>query len=404
MTQHHILRGVALGLAVVLVAGASSAAALAIRLRGNVDHIDISGLVAAPSRTPTVAVDPDDPARGSPVNFLLLGSDERDGDNAAIGGAADTMASDTAIVAHVSADRSRIELVSIPRDSIVKIPACTGTDGSTSRPRTDQFNAAFAIGWALGGDIASAAACAMSTVQQDTGVILDHVAVIDMAGFQQMIDAIGGVDICVPKPMKDRYTQLDLAAGNQHLDGVVALRFARARHIEGTDGSDLNRIGNQQRLLSAVLDGVLSKNVLTDLPGLLKFVSAATGSLTTDDGMTASMLAGLAFHARNIRSGDITFMTIPNGPDPADHNRVVWTSDAAAVWDALARDVPVDSSPEPTPTSPASGAASAGPVATTPAAPAAPAAPDTGAQPAPVETKVAGREPFTGADVTATCS
>lgn len=401
-------RGVALGLTAVLVATAGVVAGVAARLGGNVQHIDLGGMVAEPSSAPS-STGLDDPGAGSAVTILLLGSDQRDGANAEIGGDADTMASDTVIVAHISADRRRAELVSIPRDSMVRIPACSAVDGSTSRPQERaQFNEAFSIGWDLGGDIATAAACAWSTVQENTGVRIDHVAVVDFAGFQQMIDAIDGVDICIPTAMKDRYTGLDLGPGEQHLDGVVATQLARSRHIEGTDGSDLNRIGNQQRLLSAVLGEVMAKNVLTDVPELLSFLSAATSSLTTDNQLSVQRIAGLAYSLRGLERAQITFMTIPNGSDPADRNRVVWTDDADAVWAAMAQDLPIvpvqDVSAAPAP--------DAAPVTTPPTAPgtAATAGPTTAATgqpttaaPAPARTRAAGREPFTGADVTAAC-
>lgn len=383
----------------VLAFGASGAAAFALRMTSNMDHISMDGLVAAPDTGETKAPDPDDPNAGAPVNILLIGSDQRDGANAAIGGADKTMASDTTIVAHISADRTRVELVSIPRDSMVRIPSCLSADGKTSRSRASaQFNGAFAIGWQLGGDLRTAAACTVSTVQENTGLTFNHVVIVDMAGFQQMIDAVGGVDICIPAPMKDKYTGLDIPTpGITHLDGVTALQFARARHVKGTDGSDLTRIGNQQRLLSAVMTEVLSKNIVTDVPQLLSFLSAATGSLTADSDLTPQVMLGLAYSARGLGAGGITFMTIPNAPDPADGNRVVWTDDADTVWSNLVQDLPVVPADEPvTPETTAPAAPPAGGETAPP--PAAPPAP------APVETRKAGREPFSADDVTATCS
>lgn len=392
-------------LTAVLAFGASAAASVALRLQSNVDKIDLDGLVVAASPSVTREPDPDDPNAGSPVNILLIGSDQRTGENEAIGGANSSMASDTTIVAHISADRTRVELVSIPRDSMVRMPSCTATNGKTSRTSSKaQFNSAFATGWSLGGDIASAAACTMSAVQENTGLTLDHVAVVDMAGFQQMIDAIGGVDICIPDAMQDKYTGLNVAAGNQHLDGVTALQFARARHVVGSDGSDLTRIGNQQRLLSAVMTEVLSKNLVADVPELLSFMSAATSSLTTDGGLTVQTMVGLAYSARSLSGGGITFLTIPNGPDPADPNRVVWTSAADTVWSNMVQDLPVVASETTAPTTvpttaattPPTGSATTG--ATSPTTTA-----DPSTVPTPAETKTAGREPFTGDDVTAVC-
>lgn len=393
-----MVRAVVLTLATVLAFSVSGAAALSATLNGNVDRVDLSGLVAAPTTTATATQtpDPDDPNAGSPVNILLLGSDQRTGENEAIGGADSSMASDTTIVLHISADRTRAELVSIPRDSMVRIPSCTFSNGGSSKARSKaQFNEAFAIGWNGGGDMASAAACVWSTVQENTGVTIDHVAVVDMAGFQKMVDAIGGVDICIPQPMQDlKYTGLDLAAGYQHLDGVTALQFARARHVTGTDGSDLTRIGSQQRLISAMVNEVLSTDTLTNVPELISFLSAATSSLTLDEKLTLPVLTGLAYNARNIGAGNITFMTIPVTADPDDKNRVVWASDAATVWSNMAQDLPLVASETPAP------------AATTPApdVSAATSTPADTTSPAPAETKVAGKEAFSADDVTAVCA
>lgn len=364
----------------------------------------MDGLVTTPSPSVPGQAEPDDPSAGSSQNYLLIGSDQRDGANEAIAGPDSTRGSDTTILAHISSDRTRVELVSIPRDSMVRIPSCSAGDGSSSEPRAKaQFNKAFAIGWELGGDLRTAAACTWNTVQENTGLAIDHVVVVDMVGFQQMIDAIGGVDICIPSPMKDEYTGLDIpTAGMTHLDGVTALQFARARHVEGTDGSDLNRIGSQQRLLAAVMTSLLSKHIVTDVPELLSFLSAVTSSLTLDDGLSLPALSGLAYSARNLSSDGITFMTIPNGPDPDDSDRVVWTAAAGAVWSDMAHDVPIVAPDVPTvaldaPGVPVTPSASASSAAAPPVA-----APPTTA-PLPVDTKNAGHEPFTGSDVTATC-
>ena len=119
--------------------------------------------------SPTKEPDPDDPNAGQAVNILILGSDQRDGVNAEIGGEVAGMRSDTTMVLHISADRSRVELVSIPRDSLVDIPSCTMTNGKTTRATHGMFNSAFATGWDNGGDMTSAAACTINTVQQNTG-------------------------------------------------------------------------------------------------------------------------------------------------------------------------------------------------------------------------------------------
>ncbi|KQY25559.1 transcriptional regulator [Cellulomonas sp. Root485] len=397
MRTHGVLRGIALTVAAVVVFGASGVAAVAAKLNGNMDKVDVSALVD-PVASPTKEPDPDDPNAGQAVNLLILGSDQRDGVNASIGGEAAGMRSDTTMVLHISADRSRVELVSIPRDSLVDIPSCTMTNGKTTRATHGMFNSAFATGWDNGGDMTSAAACTINTVQQNTGLTINHFVVVDFAGFQQMVDSIGGVPMCIPTDMKSDLAGLDLTAGFQTLDGPTALAYARARKGQGVgDGSDTNRIGNQQKLIAAMVREVLSRDVLTNPQKLLSFLSAATGSLTADSEMTLGNMTGLAYNLRNISSGNITFMTIPFAPAKSDPNRVEWTSEADAVWSNMVNDLPaLGEAPTPTPTAttepPAPGA-----TATTPVEPVTPV------EPAPVETKKAGHEAFSVDDTTDVC-
>lgn len=406
-----MLRGVALTAVAVLCFGASGASALYVRLNGNINTIDASDLIQAlpePEVTATGPADPDDPNAGQPVNILLMGSDERDGENEAIGGHVDGMRSDTTIVAHISADRTRVELISIPRDSLVRIPTCTMSDGSTTSPqRSAMFNSAFALGADRGGDIASAAACTVNTVMENTGVPIHHFVVVDFAGFTKMVDAVGGVPMCVPNDMVAPKAGLSLSAGQQTLDGTQALAFARARTGVGVgDGSDTNRLGRQQELLAGVVREVLGKNMLTDITQLIRFLDSATESLSIDSGFSSiTDMAGLAYSLRSTPAGNISFMTIPFATAPSDPNRVVWTSEADTIWANVASDQPMltGTSQDPDaaagggttdPGTPDPGASAPAPGQTATEAPAAPA---------PTQTREAGKEAFSAGDVTAVC-
>jgi len=394
-----VLKGIALVTGGVLLFGVSSVAAYAYRLDSNISTIDTASLLgkptvratagasATPSATPTAA----DPNAGHAVNILLLGSDQRTGDNAILAGKDPSMASDTAIVVHISADRSRVELVSIPRDSLVPIPSCLASNGKKTGARSSaMFNEAFAIGWQAGGDLASAAACTGRTVQDNTGLTIDHFVVVDFIGFRNMVDAVGGVNICIPRDLHDNYTGLNLGAGQQVLNGTQAIQLARARHGNIGNGGDIDRIGNQQRLISAMVNQVLSTDVLTSVTKLTSFLEAATSSLTRDSGLTTLSATGLAYSLRNIRANNITFMTIPTAAAPSDKNRLVWTSEAAKVWANMLADVPIAATEQPA-------------VVQTPV-PGSTTAPPATTAPVPVETKTAGREAFTSADVTAVCT
>jgi LCP family protein required for cell wall assembly len=280
-------------------------------------------------------------------------------------------------------------MISIPRDSLVDIPSCTMTDGSTSKAqKSAMFNSAFSIGADQGGDIASAAACAINTVQQNTGVRIDHFVVVDFAGFAKMIDAIGGVSMCVPNDMDAPLAGLKLSAGQQVLDGTTALAFARARKGTGVgDGSDTNRLGRQQQLLSAVINELLTKNVLTNITQLISFLDSATESLTIDSGFSSlTDMAGLAYSLRSTPRENITFMTIPFG---ADQPMLTGTSeDESATADAGTGGTGTGSTGT---DDTDAGTATGAPTATAPSTPTA------------AQTREAGKEAFSANDITASC-
>jgi LCP family protein required for cell wall assembly len=415
-----VLRIAGLVVTAAVMLGASFVGALAARLQSNLHTVDITALVGpgpVPSSSTGASQEPGDPSAGRAMNVLVLGSDQRNNAaDEAIGGADASFASDTAIVMHLAADRSRVELVSIPRDSLVDTPACQGSHGATSKPKhLHMFNEAFATGWGLGNDMASAMACTWKTVQANTGVTIDHAVVVDFAGFQAMVTAIGGVDICIPRELDDPdYTGLHLLPGRQTLTGTQALQLARARHGNIGHGGDLARLGNQQRLLAAVANQVLSAGVLANPAKLTAFLSSATSSLTVDSGLNLVGMTGLAYGLQSVRADDITFTTIPTAEWAQNRNRLVWTPQAADVWANMAADLPIvraDGTLSAAPrsasavpaTSPSGGssmpgssgaAGSASPDASAPASPA----------PAPARTRRAGDEPFTAADSTAVCA
>ncbi|MBO0609157.1 LCP family protein [Myceligenerans salitolerans] len=387
----------------VLAFAISGASAAVVRWTGNIETASTGVLTNRPKK-----VTPTDPSAGEPVNLLLMGSDSREGANVNIGGAADGgERSDTTILLHISGDRTRVEAVSIPRDTTVDIPSCVTAGGATTAPLYAQkFNAAFAAGALAGGDTASGALCAMQTVEALTGVFLDGFMVIDFQGFQRMIDAVGGVELCIEEEIDaPEANDLHLEPGVQPLNGKLALDYARARKGVG-DGSDLSRIGRQQELLAALVRTVLSADTLANPTKTLSFVDAVTSSMTMDD-ETAQLdnLTGLAYSLRGLSPDAVTFLTVPNTPDPANPAaNVVWTEEAGLLWENIKHDRPIDHDPA---------AASASPSATdgtsaASGASASPSAPDgetidSTASPSTDDVKEAGTDPFTGADTTAVC-
>ncbi|WP_061961702.1 LCP family protein [Demequina flava] len=277
------------------------------------------------------------------MNVLLIGSDVRDGENAVIGGdVADGMRSDATIVAHIAGDRSRVDMVSIPRDMQVEIPDCTLLDGTVVAGGYGDFNVAFSNG-GREGNVAEAAACTINTVQQTAQIPIDHWAVIDFAGFEDMVDALGGVEMYVPERIVSEKAGVDLEPGWQTLNGEEALGYARLRTAEVGDvsGSDLQRIERQQQLLEAIVHTVFEQNLLTDAAALTHFLKAASESLTTDPelGQTDFILS-LAYSLRGLSEDDITFATVP-WEYTEDRLNVVATDDAEVMFSEIRADTPL---------------------------------------------------------------
>ncbi|WP_296666441.1 LCP family protein [Demequina sp.] len=297
---------------------------------------DISALL--PSATPDATPTPEDDSAGKALNILLLGSDSRLGDaNEELGkGDVGGMRNDTTIIMHISADRSRIEMISIPRDSRVRVSDCKMLDGSTVKGWTGKFNIAFANG-GQNGNVAEAAACVATTLYDLTGVRVDHYAVIDFSGFVNMVDALDGVPMCIPNDVSSSKAHLDLEAGPQVLDGTTALAWARARTGSGLgDGSDLMRIERQQELLTNMARKALGLNLLTDATKGTEFITATAESLTMDPKLGDShSLLGLAWSLRNFDTDNLYMTTVPWMYPSDGSGDVVWKEDEAAAMFAL---------------------------------------------------------------------
>lgn len=307
-------------------------------LQSNISQTDVNDLLGGDETAPPI-----DQNEGRALNILVLGSDSRDGMESNVEG----MRADTTMLFHVSADRSRVDVTSIPRDLLVDIPACTVRTGEdldetfeTSPASNQMFNSAFSYGGQTG-DVPSGAACAMKTVESMTDIKLDGYVVVNFKSFQEIVDAIGGVPMYFEEAVDDPKANLKVSAGCRLLDGKQALGLARARKTLG-DGSDISRIGRQQELVTAMMNEVLSMNLLTNMPSLYKVLDAATANLDTSKGLgDIPTLGGLANSLRNIEMKNIQFVTTPFA---YAGNRVTPTEDADVLWDALANDKPFKSS------------------------------------------------------------
>jgi LCP family protein required for cell wall assembly len=319
----------ALGVVIALLAVTGTASALVAyyKLNGNITQERVDDLIG--SDRPTKVVNPD--VEHEPENILLIGSDRRKlkFQNELNAG----QRSDTTILLHIAADRDSAVAVSIPRDTIVDTPECHRKDGSTVPAQTAvMFNTAYSN---------AGAACTIATVEKITKVRIDHHIVVSFTGFKDMVDALGGVKVCLPQAVNDPDSHLVLSAGIHNVKGRTALAFVRARHGLG-DGSDLSRIDRQQAFLGSMVDKVRSNGLLLRPDRLLRFLGAATNSLTTDPGLgNLNALRKLAQEVKGIDTKDVTFLTAPNEPYVLDPNRVQLKPSAKLVWNALRFDRPL---------------------------------------------------------------
>ncbi|WP_240643865.1 LCP family protein [Antribacter gilvus] len=340
---------VAAALLGALVLGGSTVAALVHRLTTDVEVSDVEGIVVGASTAPEPE-DPDDPFSGVPVNILVMGTDVRDAANAALAGEEDGMRSDTTILVHVSADRTWVQVVSLPRDSMVEIPACHLPDGRMSEDYAlGQLNGSFQAAGSLSGkdpeDLTYGAACTISTVMLNTGLPQPNHMIVKMDGVIDVVNAIGGVEVCLPEPIVEDpdYGGLNLPAGQQRLTGQQAIGYLRVRHGDGIQENrgDLGRIERQQGFVSNLIGQTLSAGTLTNVPVMLGLTQAVVSSISPDPALAdPGTLTGLAFSLRDLERSRIVFTTVPNEPWSQNRNRVVWTDAADELWARLAADQP----------------------------------------------------------------
>lgn len=308
------------------------------KLQSNIKQHDISSLFTTKRPQPAI---PLDQKAGQALNLLLLGSDTRTGLEGFEGSDVEGMRSDTTMLVHISADRTRVDVVSIPRDTLVDIPSCMLPNGEETAARSDSiFNAAFMLG-GMTGDVSAAATCTLQTVEQLTGILIDGFVVVNFNSFRDVVNAIGGVKMCFTRDIDDPEADLSITAGCHNLNGDQALGFARARHSVG-DGSDVSRIGRQQELLGKIAEKIFSLNIFTDMTKLYQLLSSITKNLDTSAGLgNIDWLAGLAYSLRNLESNDINFVTMPYTADTDDPNRLRPLPEANAVWNAIRADLQI---------------------------------------------------------------
>lgn len=295
-----ILGGLAVVLAVVLAGGSLVAYVKYRSVWDGISRIDVS----ADLNTKRPPADP------NAQNILLIGSDTRVGVNGQIGGT-DGIAgarSDTVMVLHVAPGAHQVAVISIPRDSVVPILSCAPEDGSpgqSAEPLYDveQINATFAYG---------GPGCLWKTVEQTTGIHINDFVELTFSGFEQVIDTLHGVNVCLPEAVDDPVSGLNLSAGRHHVYGPEALAFWRTREDVGL-GDDPQRIQRDQFLMASLVQGIDRSGLLTSPSTMLKVVDTLTSRhyVTTDSGLSATAMLRLGEHLRGISAKSIQFVTVP---------------------------------------------------------------------------------------------
>ncbi|MEU3458745.1 LCP family protein [Streptomyces sp. NPDC006733] len=317
------------GTAVVLVVGAGTAWFLYKQLDGNI-RTDF----ATANELERIQAERPEPGPTSTENILLIGSDTRGGSgNSEYGKDNGTQRSDTTILLHLSGDRSSATAVSIPRDLMAHVPSCTQPNGTMTQEKYVQFNWAFESG---------GAACTIRTVERMTGIRVDHHLIVDFSGFKKMVDAVDGVEVCVPKAINDPEAHLNLPAGKQTLLGERALGYVRARYSIG-DGSDTQRMNRQQDFMASLVNKIRSDGVLLNPTKLYPLLSAATSSLTADPGLDSlAELYELVRGLENTPTSAVRFLTAPRRPylNNTDRDELV-QPEADQLFAALRADKPV---------------------------------------------------------------
>src|SRR4051794_6940417 len=285
------------------------------------------------------------------LNILIVGSDSRSGLTAQqkqqlhvgqdVGQRSDTM-----ILLHIPRGGGKAILVSLPRDSYVKIPAHKDSSGHRVPASMNKLNTAYSFGGPR---------LTVRTVEDNTGVRIDHYVEVNFLGFVNMVNALGGVTVCTPTPISDPVRRLptggyggsglELPAGKSELDGTRALEYVRAREFDPS--ADLGRIQRQQKFMSAMVQKAKSAGVLLNPVRLFHLIGAVGKSLTTDKDFGTKQLKDLALHLRSMSPANVQMLTVPLEPgsfnEGAVGNVVKWDPvKSKRLFRDLTKDIPLN--------------------------------------------------------------
>jgi LCP family protein required for cell wall assembly len=265
----------------------------------SIDRVEVGGLGGSGAPGTAADIDVADASEARALTFLVLGSDSREdltAEQRREFGTGDFDGARTEVISLVrlDPDAGEVRILNVPRDS--RVERCDGSVG--------KINGAYMIGEADG---RGGATCTVDTVSRLTGLTIDHVVIVDFAGFVDVVDGLGGVSMYLDEPLRDRGSHLDLPAGCVELDGVDALAFARARQLD----DDFGRIARQQRLVSEIRSELAEVGVLDDLPRLLRVAEAVAGSVELDSSLDLGKLQQLVREHRRTLKGDLDGRAVP---------------------------------------------------------------------------------------------
>ncbi|WP_405459224.1 LCP family protein [Streptomyces sp. NBC_00101] len=261
----------------------------------------------------------DRPDAGEGTNYLIVGSDSREGmsseeKKALHTGSAEGKRTDSMMILHNGSNGPT--LVSLPRDSNVEIPSFKGSEsGKTYQGtgRTVKLNAAYAE---------DGPELLVRTVEYNTGLHIDHYVEIGFGGFANIVDAIGGVEMDIPKAFKDKKSGADFQAGKQTLNGEQSLAFVRTRYAFA--GSDLDRTKNQQKFLAALASQTATPSTVLNPFTLYPVLGAGLDTLVVDKDMSLWSLARMFFAMKGVTGGDGTSMNIPLSGRSTSGGNLIW--------------------------------------------------------------------------------
>lgn len=309
-TRRRILGWASAVLAVAVTAGLLGAYWKYRTVWSSIHHVSVTGLGKRP------------PKYTNALNLLVFASGNTAGltrrqeRTLHVGIEAGDAVSETIMVVHISPGRRRVTVLNIPRDTVVPVYACAagnGVAGQQASPGSvEQIDNTLTNG---------GPSCLWKTIEQQTGIRIDHFVEMGYLGVVNVVNDIGGVSVCLPFTVHNRQSGLRLARGQHHINGVQFLEFWRTRENIGT-GSDLQRIRRDDYLLARALDQTLRSGLLSSPGRLLQVISDGARQLTLDSGFSQSDLLHLGLSLRGLPPGAVQFIEAPTVPDPANANWV----------------------------------------------------------------------------------